>query len=75
MVEYAKAEPVEHRGRAQTLVQMVHMAGYFVSLTIVAFGFNGRMFTGSFSQLNQLSYEQAVAILAVMCLVTGAAGP
>ncbi|OLQ00715.1 hypothetical protein AK812_SmicGene16621 [Symbiodinium microadriaticum] len=74
MVEYAKAEPVERRGRAQTLVQMVHMAGYFVSLTIVAFGFNGRMFTGSFSQLNQLSYEQAVAILAVMCLVTGAAG-
>ncbi|CAE6942356.1 unnamed protein product [Symbiodinium sp. CCMP2592] len=71
MVEYAKAEPAERRGRAQTLLQMVHMAGYFVSLTIVAFGFNGRMFTGSFSQQNQLSYQQAVAILAVMCLVTG----
>ena len=73
MVEYAKAEPEECRGRAQTLLQMVSTAGYFVSVTIVAFGFNGRMFTGSFSQQNQLSYQQAVAILAAMCLVTGAA--
>ncbi|CAE7447103.1 RE1, partial [Symbiodinium sp. CCMP2456] len=73
MVEYAKGEPLERRGRAQTLLQMFHMTGYFISLTIVAFGFTGRMFTGSFSQLNQLSYEQAVAILAMVCLVTGVA--
>jgi len=71
MVEYAKAEPEERRGRAQTLLQMVSTAGYFVSVAIVAFGFNGRMFTGSFSQQTQLSYQQAVAILAAMCLVTG----
>ena len=72
-MEYAKAEPEERRGRAQTLLQMVSTAGYFVSVAIVAFGFNGRMFTGSFSQQNQLSYQQAVAILAAMCLVTGVA--
>ncbi|CAE6942335.1 nipblb [Symbiodinium sp. CCMP2592] len=72
MVEYAKAEAEENRGRAQTLLQMVNTAGYFVSVTIVAFGFNGRMFTGSFNQRHQLSYQEAIGIVAVMCTVTGA---
>ena len=72
MVEYAKAEAEENRGRAQTLLQMVNTAGYFVSVTIVAFGFNGRMFTGSFNQRHQLSYQEAMGIVAVMCTGTGA---
>ena len=71
-MEYAKEEAEDRRGRAQTLLQMVNTAGYFVSVTIVAFGFNGRMFTGSFNQRHQLSYQEAMGIVAAMCTVTGA---
>ncbi|CAE7355179.1 unnamed protein product [Symbiodinium natans] len=66
VVEYAQAEPEDRRGRTQTLLHMVRLAGAFCATAVAAFGFNGRMFTGSFNQDYQLSYRQFIGIFAVV---------
>ncbi|CAE7041093.1 unnamed protein product [Symbiodinium natans] len=71
LVEYAKAEPEKTRGRTQALLQMVGTAGSFCAVVLVAFGFNGQMFTGSFSQRHQLSYPEFLAIFAVLQCIAG----
>ena len=60
-MEYAKAEPEKTRGRTQALLQMVGTAGSFCAVVLVAFGFNGQMFTGSFSQRHQLQWLNLVS--------------
>ena len=73
-VEYAKAEPQEIRGRTQAMLQIVFCAGSISSVFLAAFGFNGRKFTGSFNQHDQLSYRQFLLIFAVISGVVGIAG-
>ncbi|CAE7901339.1 hypothetical protein AK812_SmicGene26191 [Symbiodinium microadriaticum] len=74
VVEYAKAEPQEIRGRTQAMLQIVFCAGSISSVFLAAFGFNGRKFTGSFNQHDQLSYRQFLLIFAVISGVVGIAG-
>ncbi|CAE7206212.1 viaA [Symbiodinium necroappetens] len=75
LVEYAKQEAVERRGRTQIVLQMVKLSGHLTSVLLSAFGFNGRMFNGSFEQARQLNFQQlmgiylaAVAVTSVGCL-------
>ncbi|CAE7476365.1 unnamed protein product [Symbiodinium sp. CCMP2456] len=75
LVEYAKQEEVERRGRTQIVLQMVRLGGHLTSVLLSAFGFNGRMFNGSFEQARQLNFQQlmgiyltCVAVTSVCCL-------
>eukprot|EP00439_Symbiodinium_sp_Y106_P057646 s271_g8.t1 len=74
VVEYAKAEPEEIRGRTQARLQIVMCAGSISSVFLAAFGFNGREFTGSFNQNDQLSYRQFLVIFALVSGVVGISG-
>ncbi|CAE7168584.1 unnamed protein product [Symbiodinium pilosum] len=70
LVEYAKAEPEEYRGSAQTTLHMVRVVGNFTAVATAAFGFNGRLFTGSFDQQYQLSYPEFIGLFAAISIVT-----
>jgi len=71
MVEYAKAEAEERRGRTQTVLSMVGLVGQFSSLLVAGFGFNGRLFNGTWDQRYQLGFRQYVSIFAVASLIAG----
>ncbi|CAE7271052.1 unnamed protein product [Symbiodinium natans] len=71
IVEYAKAEEEERRGRTQTMLEMVTLAGSFSSLMLAGFGFNGRLFNGSWDQRHQLGYRQYCSIYAVVGIIAG----
>eukprot|EP00438_Fugacium_kawagutii_P012897 Skav204571 [mRNA] locus=scaffold2218:197091:209588:- [translate_table: standard] len=69
LVQVAKAEPAETRGQTQAMLLMFQICGQFCSSFVAAFGFNGRLFTGSFDQRDQLNFSQFVPA-AMMGLVT-----
>jgi len=69
VVEYARAEPEEHRGSAQALCTMVTLCGTFLSGVFSGLGFNGKMFTGSFDQDRQLSYGQYISVYVVLAML------
>ena len=71
MVEYAKAEEAENRGRTQTMLEMVGMVGTFSSLLVAGFGFNGRLFNGTWEQRYQLGFSQYVLVFAVVSMIAG----
>ncbi|OLQ10973.1 hypothetical protein AK812_SmicGene5289 [Symbiodinium microadriaticum] len=60
MVEYARAEAEERRGRTQTVLSMVGLVGQFSSLLVAGFGFNGRLFNGTWDQRYQLGFRQSL---------------
>lgn len=70
LVEYAKQEAVERRGRTQIVLQMVKLSGHLTSVLLSAFGFNGRMFNGSFEQARQLNFQQLMGIYLTALAVT-----
>lgn len=49
MTEFARREPVETRGRAQTTIYLVRAAGEAVSTLFVGFLMNGKLYLGTFS--------------------------
>ncbi|CAK9040011.1 Ribulose-bisphosphate carboxylase [Durusdinium trenchii] len=65
LVQLAKAESEDRRGRNQTKFYMVSALGAFVQCVMTAFGFNGKLYTGSFDQQYQLSFTQCAAIFMV----------
>ena len=50
---------------------MVTLAGSFSSLMLAGFGFNGRLFNGSWDQRHQLGYRQYCSIYAVVGIIAG----
>eukprot|EP00913_Durusdinium_trenchii_P013226 g12414.t2 len=60
LVQLAKAESEDRRGRNQTKFYMVSALGAFVQCVMTAFGFNGKLYTGSFDQQYQLSFTQSL---------------
>ena len=47
------------------------MVGSFSSLVVAGFGFNGKLFNGSWDQRHQLGYRQYVSIFAVVSMIAG----
>jgi len=70
LVEYAKQEEVERRGQTQIVLQMVRLSGHLAAVLLSAFGFNGRMFNGSFDQTRQLNFQQLMGIYLTCAAVT-----
>ena len=50
---------------------MVGLVGSFSSLVVAGFGFNGKLFNGSWDQRYQLGYRQYVSIFAVVSMIAG----
>ena len=50
---------------------MVGLVGSFSSLVVAGFGFNGKLFNGSWDQRHQLGYRQYVSIFAVVSMIAG----
>ena len=48
----------------------VRVVGNFTAVATAAFGFNGRLFTGSFDQQYQLSYPEFIGLFAAISIVT-----
>lgn len=63
LVEYAQNETESTRGSIQSKMMTVQMVGKFVSIILAAFGFNGKLYTGSFDQRKQLSFMQYCQVL------------
>lgn len=63
LVEYAKMEPEARRGSLQAKLEMVYTLATLISKFIAAFGFNGKMYLGSWDQRQQLSFHQYCFIL------------
>lgn len=63
LVEYAQTETESTRGSIQSKMMTVQMVGKFVSIILAAFGFNGKLYTGSFDQRKQLSFMQYCQVL------------
>jgi len=70
LIEYAKRETEELRGSAQTSLQMVKLLGTFCSTLVSAFAFNGKLYTGTFDQDHQLSFQSYVWVSFVTAIVT-----
>ncbi|CAJ1330826.1 unnamed protein product, partial [Effrenium voratum] len=70
MVQYAKAEPEAERGRAQAQMNMVNLCGQFAGVSLAAFGFNGRLFSGSFDQRTQMGFSQYCTVFVAVAGVT-----
>lgn len=62
LVQIAKSENEDRRGETQAMMLMVQNCGSFCATFLAAFGFNGRLFTGSFDQRQQLGFSQYVAV-------------
>lgn len=63
LVEYAKMEPEARRGSLQAKLEMVYTLATLISKGIAAFGFNGKMYLGSWDQREQLNFHQYCFIL------------
>lgn len=62
LVQIAKSENEDRRGETQAMMLMVQNCGRFCATFLAAFGFNGRLFTGSFDQRQQLDFSQYAAV-------------
>lgn len=62
LLQIAKGETEERRGETQAMLLMVLCSGRFCASFLAAFGFNGKLFTGSFDQRDQLDFSQYVAV-------------
>lgn len=67
MVEYAKKEPINERGRVQTSIYLIRTIGMIISSFLVGFGMNGLEYNGSFQ--NSLSFNQICGIYFIPVLL------
>eukprot|EP00441_Pelagodinium_beii_P002325 CAMPEP_0197706656 /NCGR_PEP_ID=MMETSP1338-20131121/127054_1 /TAXON_ID=43686 ORGANISM="Pelagodinium beii, Strain RCC1491" /NCGR_SAMPLE_ID=MMETSP1338 /ASSEMBLY_ACC=CAM_ASM_000754 /LENGTH=548 /DNA_ID=CAMNT_0043290569 /DNA_START=63 /DNA_END=1709 /DNA_ORIENTATION=- len=70
VIEYAKREKDEVRGSGQMTIRIVFMLGTLCSSFLQGFGFNGKLYNGTFDQAYQLSIQSYFVVILLLAVLT-----